>query len=602
MSQPPPPPSQPPSGGFGTPQEPPRDPQGQPAYGYPQQPGQPPQQPPQPPQSPPPGGYGYPQQPGPPGPPGPPPGPPGPPPGPPGPAGPPAGGQHSAPTMAYGQPAAPYGQSGQSGPYGQQPPPGYQGPGGPGGPVPGGPGGGKKNTKLIALIAAAVAVVLIAGAGVFLFTRGDDEGGKKDESKGGSQKSKGDGLETKPKSTKGDELFSIKDPKVKDYTKVPGAWATDKVFAKVSVKELLIVDLKTNEQKSPVSLKGEVCSASNGMTERHEVAMVVRETISSNASCNRMVAVDVDTGKIVMDEKMSGAKDESSNDNVAISGDTVASAWIGGSAAYDIPSGKQLWKSKSSNCRDEGYSGGKELYAVTECGSFSKPQISVQRLDPKNKGKATWKFDVPKGAKNVRIASTDPLVLVVGAGSELTSDVMTVGEDKKLKARISIDDNYVRPCGVEVDSCYNIAVGKDTVYLATEEHSGKAEYGRTNEIMAFDFNSGNTKWKAEAGEKRSFVPIRMDGPNLLAYKLPDYDAGGEVVSIEPGKGKQTLLLKMPRVEQGEGEQAFNISASSLREPLRFESGRLFLNSSTVSKPDGDYDDPFDKLAAGFGPQ
>ncbi|WP_431982787.1 PQQ-binding-like beta-propeller repeat protein [Streptomyces qinglanensis] len=585
MSQPPPPPSQPPSGGYGAPQEPPRDPQGQPAYGYPQQPGQPPQQPPQPPQPPPPGGYGYPQQPGPPGP----------------PPGPPPGGQHSAPTMAYGQPAAPYGQPG---PYGRQPPPGYQGPGGPGGPgVPGDPGGGKKNTKLIALIAAAVAVVLLAGAGVFLLTRGDDEGGKKNESKGSSQKSEGDGgLETKPRSTKGDELFNIQDPKVKDHTSVPGAWATDTVFAKVSVKELLIVDLKTDEQKSPVSLKGEVCSASNGMTKRHEVAMVVRETISSNASCNRMVAVDLDTGKIVMDEKMSGAKDESSNDNVTISGDTVATAWIGGSAAYDIPSGKQLWKSKSSNCRDEGYSGGKELYAVTECGSFSKPQIRVQRLDPKNKGKATWKFDVPEGAKNVRIASTDPLVLVVGAGSELTSDVMTVGEDKKLKARISIDDNYVRPCGIEVDSCYNIAVGKDTVYLATEEHSGKAEYGRTNEIMAFDFDSGNTKWKAEAGEKRSFVPIRMDGPNLLAYKLPDYDAGGEVVSIEPGKGKQTLLLKMPRVEQGEGEQAFNISSSSLREPVRFQNGKLFLSSSTVSEPDSDYDDPFDKLAAGFGPQ
>ncbi|NGO73346.1 PQQ-binding-like beta-propeller repeat protein, partial [Streptomyces boncukensis] len=494
---------------------------------------------------------------------------------------------------------------GPYGPYGatgQQQPPMYPAPGAPG-------GGGGKNNKMIAIVAAAVAAVLVAGAGVFFLTRDDDGDDKKDESKGnnsqGSQGSQRGGADPKPTSTKGDELFSIDDPEVKDYTKVPGAWATDKVFAKTGLKELLVVDLKTNQQKKPVKLRGEVCGASNGMTKRHEVGLVVRETVSSKASCNHMVVVNIETGKIVMDEKMPNAERESSNENVAISGDTVASAWTGGSAAYDIPSGKELWSAKPSNCRDEGYAGGKHLYAVTRCGTdYDKPQYTVQRLDPKNKGKATWKFKVPKGVKSINIASTDPLVLAVGTSSRSSSvsDLMTVGEDKALKARIPLDKKYVSPCYYQgVDSCYNIAVGPDTVYLATKEHSGQADYGRTNEIMALDFNSGNAKWKAEAGEKRSFIPLRMQGTNLIAYKLPDYQGGGEVVSIEPGKGKQTRLLQLPASRQGSGEQAFNISSSSLRMPLLWEHNRLFLHKANLlKKRDSGYTSPFSKLAAGFG--
>ena len=574
MSQPPPPPNQPPSGGFGAPQEPPPGPPGQPSYGYPQQPGppsQPPQQPSQPPQAPPtpPGGYGYPQQPGPPGPPQTPPG------------------GFGAPTPPGGQPG-PYGQPMQ-GMY-----PGVQqgGPGGPGGP-------GRNNNKVIMIVAAVVAVLLVAGGSVFFLTK-DDGGDKKDESKGGGGNSQGlGGSDPKPKSTKGKQIIDIDAPKVKDVTTVVGAWSTGKTYGKTTVNALLGYDLKTNKQKYKLPLKGNVCAASNDTTKAGLAAMVVQETISSDADCTRMVIVDVNKGKIVQDKTMPNS-DTRSIDNVVISGDTAASAWIGGSAGYKISTGKKIWSATPSTCRDVGYQGGKSLVAVVECGNdLDNPQVSIQKLDP-DTGKATWKYKMPKGAKNVRVASTDPVVLVAGAGDELTSDIFTVGEDKKLKAKISMGKRYNKPCELEVDACYGMAVDQNTVYLSTAEHSGQTDYGRTNEVMAFDFNTGRPKWKSPAGEKRSIVPFKMQGSNLLAYKLPSYDSGGQIVSIDPKKGKQTKLLEMPVSDMDKGEQAINVSSYSVDTPIVWDGQRMFLSDKLISERRSSVGNEVPKLAVGFG--
>lgn len=585
MSQPPPPPDQPPSGGFGAPQEPP---QGQPSYGYPQQPGTPPPPPPQPPQAPaaPPGmpqtpppsppasqpGYGYPQQPG--------------------------------QQPGYGYPQQP-GQPGgfgaptpppPQGPYAQQPGmyPSYDTSGG----MPGGGGGGRSNSKVIGIVAAVVAVLLVAGGGVFFLTKDD---GKKDEAKGDDKANEQSDGPQKPKSTKGSQIVDWDAPTVKDITTVSGNWATDKVFAKPSLRKLVVQDLDSGK-KTDVPLRGNVCAASNNMTKDHKIALVVQETISNSADCTRMVIVDLDAKKIAWDKTMPNA-DTRSNENVAISGDTVASAWIGGSAGYKISSGKKLWEAKPSDCRDKGYQGGKSLVAVVECGSdYDKPQVSVQKLDP-DTGKATWKYEPPKGVKNVRVASTDPLVLVVGAGDELTSDVMAISDDKKLQSKISLGERYNKPCELEVNACYAMAVGPDTIYLTTTQHTEPSADGsaRTNDVMAFDISTGKPKWKSAAGKNREIIPFRMEGGHILAYKLPPYDAGGQIVSLDPKDGKQTKLLQMPRSEVGQGEQAFSVSPDSVDQPLLFENGRFFLSDNLVSDREPS-DGEVPKLAAGFGPK
>ncbi|MEU2722054.1 hypothetical protein [Streptomyces smyrnaeus] len=600
MSQPPPPPSQPPSGGFGAPQEPPRDQQGQPSYGYPQQPdaGQPsygyPQQPPPPAQAPggppsqpppaAPSGYGYPQQ-----------------------------NAHAAPTQAaFGAvtppPPGPPGQPGQPGPpgppgpppggYAQQPPGGYPyantGAG-----MPGGGGGGKSNSKIIAVVAGVVAVAVIAVGGVFFLTK--DDGGKENESKGGGEKtSEKKDPNAPPKNTQAKQIVDMKAPEVKDYTSVNGGWATDKVFAKSSVQEMIIKEFGSGRE-TKLSLKGNVCAASNEMTKDHKVAVVVQETISNSADCTRLVVVDLDAKKIAWDQTMPNMETQSV-DSVAISGDTVAAAWIGGSAGYKISNKKKLWEAKPSECRDVGYAGGEELVAVVECGSSIKsPQISVQRLNL-DTGKAKWKYEPPKGVRNVRVASTKPLVLVAGAGDELTSDVLTVGEDKKLKAKISLGDRYEKPCRVDVNSCYGIAVGPEAVYLATSQHDGGSDsLSQVNEIMAFDFDSGRTKWKSPSGKSREIIPFKTQGSNVLGYKTPSIGHGGEIVTIEPKKGKQTTLLKMPASDFDEGEQAFSVSPGSLDTPLIFEHNRFFLLEKTLSENRSSLNDEEPRLAVGFAP-
>lgn len=603
MSQPPPPPGHPPSGGFGAPQEPPQDPQGQQSYGYPQQPGPGqqsygyPQQPPQPPQGPgalskeppppaAPPGYGYPQ----------------------------GGGQdHAAPTQAAFGAVPPPPPPGPPGPppggYGQQPPGGYgqQMPGGYGQQPPGGfpyahttggapGGGGRNNTKVIAIVSAVVVLVLLAGGGVFFLTQndGDGDGGGKD-----GPKPAADGNANKPpKNTQAQQIVDMKAPSVNDVTTVAGAWATDKVFAKSSVHEMLVQDLKTKKQ-TKIPLKGNVCAASNEMTKDHKVAVVVQATISPSADCSRMVVVDLDAKKIAWDKTMPNA-DTRSVDNVAISGDTVASAWIGGSVGYKISSKKKVWEAKPSNCRDKGYQGGKSLVAVVECGDdYDKPQVSVQKLDP-DSGKAKWKYEPPKGIKDVRVASTDPLVLVTGAGDDLTSYVLTVGENKKLKAKISLAKRYNEPCELDVNACYGMAVGPDTVYLSTTKHDGSTDMSETNEVMAFDFDSGRPKWKSDAGEDRTIFPFKMQGSHVLAYKTPSYGHGGQIVSIEPKKGKQTTLLKMPASDIGQGEEAFSVDEYSVDTPIIFENNRFFLQDHLISERRPS-DDDVPRLAVGYGP-
>ncbi|MCF6522255.1 PQQ-binding-like beta-propeller repeat protein [Streptomyces sp. JJ36] len=606
MSQPPPPP----------PPEPPQDPQSGPSlgkqdggYGYPQQ-GRPAGD-----------GYGYPQQPsaphaaptqaagfpaaqppGQPGPPGPPPGPPGQPPtpppgggfGPPGAPTPPAGGYgYPAPGGPGGAPTMPPGQ-----------PPGYgQNPGMyPTMPPGGGPGGsGGNNSKIIVIVAAVVAVLLIAGGGIWFLTQGDD-GGKNESkgdtketsqgaSEGGDSSGGGGGGGDTPKNADAELVAKPAAPEVSDQVSVPGTWVTEKYMVKTSVESVLGFTAEDGSEAWEIPLSGSVCAASIHQTDDDKTAIVTQETKSPDADCNQMVVLDLKQGKKVWQQTIPGDRVDvnSLGGGVTVSGDTIASAWIGGSVGYKIGGGEPIFTAKpSGTCRDEGFAGGAKLVAVVRCGSYDSPQFKVQTLDPAT-GKSVQEFEVPKGVESVSVASTDPLVLGVGAGTTVTNRVMTVTEDGKLGANVALGERYNKPCRTEVESCYGMAVGKDAFFLSTAEHDDKsADYGRTNEVMAFDLQTGKTKWKSDAGSKRTIVPFGMDGENVLAYKMPSYDAGGMIVSIEPSKGEQTVLMKMPSDEQLDYEQEFKPSTYGQQTEVVYGHGHLFLPELYVNERPGTF--------------
>lgn len=557
--QPPQPPSQPPQpGGFGAPPQPPAG-----GYGYPQQP---PQggfgAAPQPPAGG--GGYGYPQQ------------------------QPPQGGAYG---YGYGNPQQP----GQ--PYAQNPamyPTAPGGPYGPGVPNQGGSGGG--NGKVVAIIAAAVAVVLaVVTVGFFLVTNEKDDKAD-DPGKTGTKEIGG-----KPASTEGKELFKVASPKLTDEetASVTGAWATDKIFAKSTLNGVLGMDAATGKKAWEIKLDGQVCAASRHTTDDGKTAVVTAETKSSRAECNQMAVIDLNKGEKLWQEKMPNSDRATTlGMNMTISQNVVAAKWIGGSVAYKMSGGNPLWDTDGgAECEDEGFAGGKELVAVVQCGSYSEPKLKVHKLDAKT-GKPNWTFEVPKGVQGARIVSTDPMVIAVSAGTSTTTDIMTVGDDEKLKAKISLGDRKYDPgCSTGVESCASVVVDDDYVYMPSARHQGD-DIGSTNEIIAFDINTGSPKWKSDAGQRRTIVPVRMQGDKLIAYKKPTYDAGGQIVAVDPGaQGEQELYMRHP---DDSAEIENNLGGITLREPPLYQNGRFFLHQTLISKrSSGTYGK---YLAIGFGAQ
>ncbi|WP_327189622.1 PQQ-binding-like beta-propeller repeat protein [Streptomyces xinghaiensis] len=561
----------PPAGGFGAPVPPP--PGQQPGYGYPQQPpgAQPgygyPQQPPVQP------GYGYPGQ---------------PPYGQPGQPGQPPYGQ---PGQPYGQP---YGQPGQP-PYGQQQYAMYP----PTGPMPaaGMPQGGGQGSKqrMMIIIAAAVAVLLIIGGGVFFAASGDDDGdGKKDTAgnssggTGGDDGSGGDGSGgEKPAKTDAELLFSVDKPKLTDVTKVDGLWVTDKAFAKGSLNSVVGYNKADGKEKWTLKLAGQICWGSKHTSEDGKAAVLFQDgKVGSDGRvqpCSRVAAFDVNTGKKLWEKQVSLGDENVRFSEVTVGPDVVAAGGLYGGAAWKLDSGKELWRpDQTSDCEDAGYGGGTGLVAVRKCGSYDAPKIEVQKLDPSS-GKPQFSYDVPDGVDYVHVISTDPLVIGIDAGGAVgTSDVIAIDDKGKMRSRISTENGKytIRCSAVEVEDCKMVAVDEDSLYMGTEEHESQEEdYGRTNEIVAFDLDTGKARGKAEAGGRRVMTPLQMEDGTLLAYMEPTYDQGGQVMAIDPKTLKSTVYLKNPK-DSIETESSYR---PSLNVRLLYEGGRLYMGQTLMSE-------------------
>ncbi|MEU2656565.1 PQQ-binding-like beta-propeller repeat protein [Streptomyces sp. NPDC007325] len=575
-----PPPNQPPGGfgapqdpaygqgqgGFGAPTPPPPPPQGQPGYGYPQAP--PPQQP----------GYGYPEQ-----------------------------QQHQQPVPP------PYGYPNQPQPPQQQP---YGYPTAPQQHVPApAPGGGKKlSATTLIVIAAVVAVALIVGGGVWYANSGTDEptdakpsggtsqnqnpnGGGGEATTGGSGLG-GNGKEKPGVDTGASLAFRIDVPKVPDTTPVDGSWLTDKTYVKTGVNSVVGYDLAKGTVSWTIPLAGQVCGASRHMTADNKVPILFEESKRVAPryyqSCNKVGMLDLNSGKLLWSASVSGGGDEKARfSEVTLSGATVAAGGTDGGAAFDAATGKVRWKPQSDdqNCYDMGYGGGAGLVAVRKCGKYGAETILVQNLDPVS-GKPLSQYKMPTGVKYASVVSTKPLVVAANVGDAADdgssiSDFFSLDEKTgKLRTKITANaDRYAARCGsTSVEECQQVLVGDDRLYLPTEEHDGSTgEYGdETNEIIAFDLATGRTApEKADAGDGYTLMPLRMDGGDLIAYKVGPYDKGGQIVSVNAGTMKETLLLETP---SDKGNRDIVSSFSITGAELLYADGRFFISATYANKP------------------
>ncbi|MEN8655738.1 PQQ-binding-like beta-propeller repeat protein [Streptomyces sp. 21So2-11] len=591
--QPPPPPNEPPpGGGFGAPTPPPAEqpgygypqtPPAQPGYGYPGQPGQPPQMPPgQPAQQP---GYGYPGQPGQPG---------------------------QYPT----QPGQPGQYPTQPGPYGQQQPYGHpQGP-----PPQGGPGDGGKKANTIAMIigASVVALALVVG-GIVIYNSKSDDGDTKKEANssagttgGGDEGADdkpapdGEGKEKPAASTKSKVLFKLPAPKVTEsVASMAGSWITDKAYVKSGLKEVVAYDLDTGAELWTIPLPGEVCAATKHVTANKTAIAFAGPAVAGKkyTPCTEIGLIDLTEGKLLWQKSVKDGDQKVTFSEVTIGGGTVAAGGTGGGAAWDVAGGKLLWKPVENveQCRDVGYAGGEALAAVRQCGPYDSAVLSIEYLNPKD-GNPLAKYKLPSGVEDASIVSTKPLVAAAdvgdtaGDGSGVT-DFFSIDEKTgKLRAKIAVDAEKYAPDCKDTEGCSKVAVGNGRIYVPSEEHPGAGDDSyRTNEIVSFDLATGKiTADRIDAGERYTIDPIRMDGGNLIAYKSAPFSKGGQVVSVNGGSMKQTLLMENPANDAViRVESTFSPDSAE----YRYEGGRLFLATVLMSEPR-----PGDKrfLAIGFG--
>ncbi|MER5444474.1 PQQ-binding-like beta-propeller repeat protein [Streptomyces sp. NPDC002764] len=580
MTQPPPPPNQPPQQpGFGPPQgqqppQPPQTPPQQPGFGAPQTPPQqqPPYGAPQPPQQP---GYGYPQAPQPPQQPG--------------------YGYPTPPQPPYGQPPNPYGRQ-----------PGY---GYPQQPVPPHPqaGGRKNNTPLIVVAAVAALALVVGGIWYFASGSGDDKKDRTANSSGGSGGTggtsggdtgkggiDGKGEEKVPSDTASKLLYKLPAPKVDDTTVVSGSWLTDKVYVKSGVAQISAYDLDKGTKQWTIKLPGPVCTVSQHTTDDHRAAVLFQPKMPAknrSAGCSQVAAIDLDAGRKLWTKSVGdGAGGTITFSNVTVSANTVAAGGLQGGAAFDVAGGKPLWAPKADDtCYDAGYGGGEKLVAVLKCGQYGERLLHIQTIDPRT-GKVISEYKMAKGIEYASVVSTNPLVVAAdagdsaGDGSEISDFYSIDNKTGKLNNRISAPGKqYAARCDgiTKIEGCTGLAVGNDRLYVPTEEHSGTKEYSQTNEIVAFDLATGKqTGQRADAGDGYTITPLRMDNGNVIAYKRPPYDKGGQIVSIDGGSFKETTLLENPAT--GPARSAESTMSPDYSEIL-YSRGRLFMASQFADK-------------------
>lgn len=568
-SPPPPPPA--------SPAQPPAP--GAPAYGYPQAPGPYGQQPPGPGAP----GYGYPQAPGPYG--APQPGPYGeqPQPGPygqqqPGPYG-------QQPPGPYGQPQpGPYGQQApgpygapQPGPYGQQGYPGYPAPPGPP-PVAPSPSSGRGflRGRTGVIVAAAVAVVVVAAVGVGVAVGGDSGGGKpvagkSSDGKGGAGPSASgsgsadgndEGRDTDDDLNAGRQKGEAKvlwkqdnDLKLpRDGARVYGPWVVGDTLVKAAYRGISGYSLATGEETWTVKFSTDICAAPVNATTNGKIVLGLMDGTGDKADCSQLQQIDLASGKAGWKKtiKQNGVWDLLSDIGLAISGDTVTVGRSGGTDAFRVSDGKELFGRPSGNCQPVAYAGGPKLIAALNCstGDLDNPQQQIQQLDP-NTGKARWTYQPERGWEVDRVYSVDPLVVALTNEKKKSWGIIALKDDGALRSQLTGDaaDKFAPDCGSSLeifgkslDSCTGVVADAKTFYMATEA-SGSTD--RTNSVVAFDLDSGKTKWKSAAPAGRVMEPMRMDGANLIVRLEVTYDHGGAIASIAPTGGAPKILLQHP---------------------------------------------------------
>ncbi|MEU2669743.1 hypothetical protein ABZ622_12875 [Streptomyces sp. NPDC007164] len=123
-------------------------------------------------------------------------------------------------------------------------------------------------------------------------------------------------------------------------------------------------------------------------------------------------------------------------------------------------------------------------------------------------------------------------------------------------------DDYAVQCGGDVltrgknvDNCLGGGGGAadaDTFYMATKPKYVDSDM--TNAVVAFDLDTGKSKWKVPAPAGQPLMPMRVEGGKVLVYMDATKGKGGGIMSLAPTGGTLRPVLRHPasaaEVERG----------------------------------------------------
>ncbi|MFJ7948069.1 PQQ-binding-like beta-propeller repeat protein [Streptomyces sp. NPDC096354] len=589
-----PPGQQPPQGSFGAPYDPPPEsaqPSPPPGYGSAPPPGQAA------------GPYGAPVQPG-----------PYSTPAQPGPYGVPQPGPYNAPSQPgpYGYPSSPqpgYGHPQQS--QSQQPP------------RPG--GGGFFRGGRGAVIGAVLAVVLLAGGGIWFATSGGDDeskptakastdpgpGGTGGTGGGGDGKAEdrgahdlraeADALNAQRRTGEAKVLW-LQEGGVDlplNGSDVYGPWIVGDTVVKGMFRTVSGYSVTDGSRKWSLRMPSSLCAAPSQPTADGKIVFGIKTGTADDAVCNSLQMVDLTTGKAGWRKtyRRQGAWDLLSDVSMAINGDTVTVGRTSRTDAFRVSDGAVLFGELPGNCQPFGFASGPVAIAATSCQTATDDhkEQQVQRIDPVT-GKVRWTYKVKKGWQIAQFYSVSPLV--VSLKQEDKWAIIVLNQDGTYRSQlVGGTDEYGTKCGGDLltegknlDNCLGVAADDRTVYLATKPPED--DLTPTNEVVAFDLNTGQAKWKAAAPAGQTLMPIRTEGGRLLMYLAAGKNKGGGIASLPQAGGTPQMVLRHPAA-------AATVERGFFDSRVAYQNGRCILVHATISGID-DEDEMSMKSMAAFG--
>ncbi|KAF0647002.1 hypothetical protein K701_25500 [Streptomyces fradiae ATCC 10745 = DSM 40063] len=366
---------------------------------------------------------------------------------------------------------------------------------------------------------------------------------------------------------------------------VYGPWIVGDTLVKAMYRSVEGFSTADGGKKWSIPFATDVCEAPHAPTADGVIVLGLKDGTGDRADCRVLQQVDLKNGKAGWKTEVPKSTGFSalSDPTLAIAGGTVAAAGTGNSYGFSLTDGKQLFGKPSDGCQPYAFAGeGNRLIAAASCrvSDYKNPQQEVWEVDPAT-GKPKWKYQLARGWEVDKVYSVSPLVVNAVHEQKKQRTVLALTDAGRLRSQLSGGgDKFRSQCGggglivfgQRLQGCVGVAADASTFYMSTEPT--KLTRG-TNDVVAFDLNTGKPKWRANAGAEKTMLPLRMEGGRLLVYVEGSWDRGGAVATLAPTGGQPSVLLQHPA-------SVAKIERDFWQPRYAYAGGRFFIASGRVS--------------------